>query len=75
MRCGSWDITKLRTTKRGVYYELYVIIDIYSRYVVGWTVVGPRPANSRKHSYRIPIDDTASRRDSSALHADLRHLE
>ena len=34
----SWDITKLRTAKRGVYYELYVIIDIYSRYVVGWTV-------------------------------------
>lgn len=34
----SWDITKLRGPERGVYYELYVIIDIYSRYVVGWTV-------------------------------------
>lgn len=34
----SWDITKLRTTVRGKYYELYVIIDIFSRYVVGWTV-------------------------------------
>ncbi len=34
----SWDITKLRGPDRGVYYDLYVIIDIYSRYVVGWTV-------------------------------------
>ena len=34
----SWDITKLRSPTRGKYFELYVIIDIYSRYVVGWTV-------------------------------------
>ena len=34
----SWDITKLRGPQRGVYYDLYVILDIYSRYVVGWTV-------------------------------------
>jgi putative transposase len=32
----SWDITKLRGPSKGVYYYLYVIIDIYSRYVVGW---------------------------------------
>ena len=37
-RIWSWDITKLRTTIRGDYYELYVIIDIFSRYVVGWVV-------------------------------------
>jgi putative transposase len=34
----SWDITKLRGPARGVYYDLYVILDIFSRYVVGWTV-------------------------------------
>jgi putative transposase len=34
----SWDITKLRGPDRGVYYDLYVILDIHSRYVVGWTV-------------------------------------
>jgi len=34
----SWDITKLQGPDRGVYYELFVIIDIFSRYVVGWTV-------------------------------------
>jgi transposase InsO family protein len=34
----SWDITKLLCTKRLVYYHLYVIIDIFSRYIVGWMI-------------------------------------
>ena len=34
----SWDITKLRGPQRGVYYDLYVVIDIFSRYVVAWCV-------------------------------------
>lgn len=34
----SWDITKLRTGKAFVYLFLYVILDIFSRYVVGWMI-------------------------------------
>jgi putative transposase len=34
----SWDITKLLSTQRLVYFHLYVLIDIYSRYVVGWLI-------------------------------------
>jgi putative transposase len=34
----SWDITKLQGPTRGTYYELFVIIDIFSRYVVAWMV-------------------------------------
>ena len=34
----SWDITKLKGPERGVYYDLYVVLDIFSRYVVAWTV-------------------------------------
>ena len=34
----SWDITKLRGPAKWSYYHLYVILDIYSRYVVGWMV-------------------------------------
>ena len=34
----SWDITKLRGPQRGVYYDLYVVLDIFSRFVVAWTV-------------------------------------
>lgn len=34
----SWDITKLRGPARGVWYLLYVIMDIYSRKVVHWEI-------------------------------------
>lgn len=34
----SWDITKLKCVLKWTYFCLYVIIDIYSRYVVGWMV-------------------------------------
>ena len=35
----SWDITKLRGPEKWSYYYLYVVIDIFSRYVVGWMLV------------------------------------
>ncbi len=34
----SWDITKLRGPAKWTYFYLYVIMDIFSRYVVGWMV-------------------------------------
>ena len=34
----SWDITKLLGPVKWTYYYLYVILDIFSRYVVGWMV-------------------------------------
>ena len=34
----SWDITKLRGPAKGVWFHLYVLIDIYSRYNPGWIV-------------------------------------
>jgi len=34
----SWDITKLHSPYKFVYYFLYVILDVYSRYVVGWMI-------------------------------------
>ena len=34
----SWDITKLKGPVRWSVYHLYVILDIFSRYVVGWMV-------------------------------------
>jgi transposase InsO family protein len=32
----SWDITKLRGPRKGSYFCLYVVLDLFSRYVVGW---------------------------------------
>jgi putative transposase len=37
----SWDITKLRGHAKWTYFYLYVILDVFSRYVVGW-MVAPR---------------------------------
>jgi len=36
--CWSWDITKLRGPRRGEYFDCYVVLDIFSRYVVAWCV-------------------------------------
>ncbi len=32
----SWDITKLKGPAKWTYFHLYVILDVFSRYVVGW---------------------------------------
>jgi putative transposase len=37
----SWDITKLRGPHKWTWFQLYVILDVHSRYVVGW-LVAPR---------------------------------
>ncbi len=40
----SWDITKLKGPIPYLYYSLYVILDLFSRYVVGWMVALPESA-------------------------------
>lgn len=37
----SWDITKLHGPEKWTYYYLYVIMDVFSRYIVGW-MIAPR---------------------------------
>jgi len=34
----TWDITKLPLARRGVYLSLYVVLDLYSRFVVAWMI-------------------------------------
>ncbi len=34
----TWDITKIRGLRRGAWFHLFVLLDIFSRYVVGWTL-------------------------------------
>src|SRR5688572_18395350 len=69
-RVWSWDITKLQGPERGVYYELFVIIDIFSRYVVGWTV---SPAETGELAEAFIADTLATHGiepDQLSLHAD-----
>ena len=38
---GHWDITKLKGPAKWTCFHLYVILDIFSRHVVGW-LIAPR---------------------------------
>ena len=40
----SWDITKLRGEIKGSYFHLYVILNVFSRYTVGWMVASHESA-------------------------------
>lgn len=66
----SWDITKLRADVRLTYYYLYVILDVYSRYVVGWMLAD---GESEQLAYKL-IKETCHKQDISphqlTLHAD-----
>jgi putative transposase len=44
----SWDITKLLGPKKWTYYQLYVILDVFSRYVVGWMIAHRESATLAK---------------------------
>ncbi len=34
----TWDITTLRGPVKSLHFKLYVLLDVFSRYVVGWTL-------------------------------------
>ncbi|MCL2825119.1 MAG: IS3 family transposase, partial [Polyangiaceae bacterium] len=66
----SWDITKLRGSAKWSYFYLYVIIDIFSRYTVGWMVATHESATLASRL----IGDTCKKQNISpaqlTLHAD-----
>jgi len=53
----SWDITKLKMHEKWTYLHLYVILDVFSRRVVGWLVA---PRESQELAKRL-IDETCER--------------
>jgi len=66
----SWDITKLAGPTRGEFYDLYVIIDIYSRYVVNWTIATTEDAAIARDLINTAIIEQGIDRDQLTLHAD-----
>ena len=66
----SWDITKLRGPVKWTYFYLYVILDIFSRYVVGWMVAHRESAALAKRL----ITETCSKQgimpEQLTIHAD-----
>jgi putative transposase len=62
----SWDITKLLGPAKWTFFYLYVILDIFSRYVVGWMVAERESGNWPGASSPKPATNRASPRLSSA---------
>lgn len=66
----SWDITKLPGPARGVYYDCYVVIDIFSRYVVAWTVAASEDSEIAKELIADAIARHGIKPGKLTLHAD-----
>ena len=66
----SWDITKLEGPRPWQYFHLYAILDVFSRYTVGWTV----QLRENQHVARDLIDQTLTQqqitREQLTIHAD-----
>ena len=52
----SWDITKLPGPGRHEFYDLYVILDVYSRYAPGWLVAPGESAELAEAFIAATID-------------------
>jgi putative transposase len=66
----SWDITKLHGPAKWTYYYLYVIIDIYSRYVVGWMVADREHRELAEKLLADTIAKHGINPDTLTIHAD-----
>lgn len=66
----SWDITKLLGPKAWTYYYLYVLLDIFSRYVVGWMVADRENSALASRLIEESYEKHGVRPDVLTLHSD-----
>jgi putative transposase len=66
----SWDITKLKGPEKGIYYMLYVVLDIFSRYVVGWLLAERENAQLAQHLLRQSMYKQGVIDENLTVHAD-----
>jgi putative transposase len=66
----SWDITKLRGPAKWTYYYLYVILDVFSRYVVGWMLAPRESAELAKRLIGETCRNFAIPEGQLTIHAD-----
>ena len=66
----SWDITKLKGPAKWIYYYLYVIIDIFSRYVVGWHIAYREESRIAKELIYQSLLKQEIGKDQLTIHAD-----
>ena len=66
----SWDITKLLGPAKWTYFHLYVILDIFSRYVVGWMLASHESEHLAERLIRETVVKQGVARDRLTLHSD-----
>ena len=66
----SWDITKLLGPVKWTYYYLYVMLDIFSRYVVGWLLADCEASVLAQELISQSCDKQGVRPEQLTIHAD-----
>jgi putative transposase len=66
----SWDITKLRGPQKWTYFYLYVLMDIFSRFVVGWMVARQESAVLAKELIQQSCQNQEIDPDTLTIHSD-----
>jgi len=66
----SWDISWLRGPRPGLYYYIYVILDVFSRYIVAWTVEMVESAALAEQLIDFACHNHGIQKGDLTLHAD-----
>jgi putative transposase len=66
----SWDISKLKGPAKWTYFYLYVILDVFSRYAVGWTVQHRENGQLARALIEQATEQQQIGRDVLTVHAD-----
>jgi len=66
----AWDITKLHGPQKWTYQYLYTVIDIYSRYVVGWMVADRERSELARLLLQTTIEQQGADPQKLTIHAD-----
>lgn len=69
-RVWSWDTTKVPGPTRGSYYTLYIVLDIFSRYIVGWQVSPSESSAVAQHLIAACCEHQRIVRGQLTIHAD-----
>ena len=66
----SWDISKLHGPAKWTYYYLYVVIDIFSRYVTVWMLARAENSHLAKVLIKEAVAQQGIRKGQLSLHMD-----